>query len=334
MTPSARKNRLRIGAVALLLAVLAGSCGGNSADFAGGGTGGTGISTGAITAFGSVVVNGVHFRTDGAVAPGFKTKKLFNGANATGLADQEVFAVGMVVTVRHGAADNNASEIAYRNNVMGPVAAVVPGTDNIVEVLGQTIVIDNAVIFSALKRNDIVEVSGFADASGRIVAASVLPAAPPANEFELKGYVSSVSGAAFRLGALPGGAGATVGISYDAAAIADLPGGPADGMYVHVVTGDREPAGGILAAARVERIASRTEFPEGAAVELGGLVTAPWSGSADDLTFAVEGKTVRWNAETAFEGGTAADLVLPDRKVRVQGTEIGGVLSAVRISFL
>jgi hypothetical protein len=334
MTPSAPTNRLRIWALALLLAVLAGSCGGNTVDFAGGGTGGTGISSGAITAFGSVVVNGVHFRTDGAVAPGFKTKKLFNGANATGLADQEVFSVGMVVTVRHGAEDNNASEIDYRNNVVGPVAAVVSGTDNVIEVLGQTVVIDNAVIFSALKRNDLVEVSGFADASGRIVATSVLPAAPPANEFELKGYVSGASVAAFRLGALPGGAGATVGISYDTAAISGLPGGPADGMYVHVVTGDREPDAGVLAAARIERIASRTEFPEGAAVELGGLVTAPWSGAADDPTVGVEGKTVRWDAATVFEGGTAADLQVSDPKVQVQGTETGGVVYAARIVFL
>jgi len=51
-------------------------------------TGGTGISTGAVSGYGSVVVNNVHFRTDDEVAPGFHTKKMSNGADKSGRMDQ------------------------------------------------------------------------------------------------------------------------------------------------------------------------------------------------------------------------------------------------------
>lgn len=332
MMRSARTLRLRTGAVALSLAVLAISCGSGS-DYAGGGTGGTGISTGTITAFGSVVVNGVHFRTDGAVAPGFRTKKLFNGADHSSRADREVFAVGMVVTVRHGAADNDASEIDYRNNVTGPVSEIVSGTDNVVYVLGQTVVVDNAAAFAALKRNDVVEISGFADNVGRIVATSIFPSLPPNNEFQASGYVSGLSAAnaEFRLGPLPGGAGSTVAVSYDAAAISTLAAGLADGMYVQVVTTDREPVNGVIAAARIARISARTEFPDGTAVDLEGLITTPWGGAPGELSFAVEGKRVQWDATTAFDGGTADDLRSGNRNVRVHGTETSGTVSAARV---
>jgi len=55
--------------------------------------------------------NNVHFRTDDEVAPGFHTKKMSNGADKSGRMDNVVFAVGMVVTVRHGKDDNNAQVI-------------------------------------------------------------------------------------------------------------------------------------------------------------------------------------------------------------------------------
>lgn len=331
MTPSGRPPRLRAGVLALSLAFLAFSCGSGS-DYAGGGTGGTGISTGSITAFGSVVVNGVHFRTDDDVAPGFKTKKLFNGADNTINADNVVFAVGMVVTVWHGTADINARQIEYRDNLRGPIDRIVPGADNVIEVLGQTIVVENAKIFASLSSNDVVEVSGFSDNAGRIRAAYILPTAPPmpppAREFEVNGFVSGSSSSGFRLGPLPDGSGNTVTVAY-------APGGPANGTYVQVITTDSKPVGGAITATRVEKVAARTEFPEGAAVELEGLVTKPWTGSGNDLSFDVEGKRVVWKtANTVFVGGAPDDARQPNRKVKVQGTETGGILSAARIEFL
>ena len=170
-----------------MLAFLSLSCGIGGTDFAGGGTGGTGISTGVVSGFGSVVVNGVHFRTDNNVAPGFRTEKKINGADKSLERDKDVFAEGMVVTVRHGAGDNNAQVIEYRDNLRGPIAVIASGADNIIEVLGQTVVVENAAIFASLKQNDIVEVSGFVDNAGRIRAAYILPVLPLSRSSKSKG---------------------------------------------------------------------------------------------------------------------------------------------------
>jgi Domain of unknown function (DUF5666) len=333
---NAMMRSIRVLAGVLLLAAVTFSfstCGGiGGSDFAGGGTGGTGISTGSVTGFGSVVMNGVHFRTDSDVAPKFKTKKLVNGSDRSGQPDREVFAEGMVVTVRHGSGDNNASMIEYRDNLLGPIAGKVSGMNNIIEVLGQTIVVDNASTFASIHQKDVVEVSGFADNAGRILATLVLPLSPSVNEFEVKGFVSGASSTGFRLGPLPDGSGVTVSVYYGAAVVSGLPGGPADGMFVQVTTA-KEPAGGVITATRIVRLAARTEFPDNALVDLEGLVTTPWSGQGNDLSFAVEGKRVRWEAGTEFGGGTRDKLRQTNLKVQVHGTENGGVLSAARIAF-
>jgi len=333
MIPAKRIRRLRIRILMLLPTFLSLSCG--STDFAGGGTGGTGISTGAVSGYGSVVVNNVHFRTDDEVAPGFHTKKMSNGTDKSGRMDNVVFAVGMVVTVRHGKDDNIAQVIEYRDNLSGPIAAKTSGVDNVIVILGHTIVVENAAFFDSLKVNDVVEVSGFVDNSVRIRGDFVSPASPPANGFEVKGFVSALSGNSFQLGPLPGDSGATVAVSYSSAAISGLPGGPEKGMYVQVSTGDRAPVGGVITATEIVKLTARTEFPDGAPVDLEGLVTAPWSGSVNDLSFAVEGKGVRWNDTTEFAGGggTQEDTRQTDRRVQVQGTETGGILSADRIVF-
>lgn len=339
MRPVSRSIRALAGALLLAaVTVYLSTCGGiGGSEFSGGGTGGTGISTAAISGFGSVVMNGVHYRTDDNVAPGFKTKKVLNGKDNSGRPDSDVFAVGMIVTVRHGVADNSALEIEYRDNLQGPVAKKIPGADNVLEILGQSVVVENAAIFDSLKQNDVVEVSGYADNAGRIRASRISslppPLPPPAQEFELKGFVSGSSLTGFRLGPLPGGSGMTVAVTYDAAAISGLSGGLDNGIFVQVTTADAAPVAGSITAVRIERLASRTEFPEGTPVDLEGLVTAPWDGSVNDLSFDVEGKRVRWEAGTEFGGGTRDDLRQTNLKVQVHGVENGGVLSAARIVF-
>jgi hypothetical protein len=246
--------------------------------------------------------------------------------------DNNIFGVGMVVTVRHGTGDNNAQVIEYRDNLRGPIAVIASGSDNIIEILGLSVVVDDAEIFASLRQDDIVEVSGFADNAGRIRAAFIFsvppPLPPPVQEFEVKGFVSGSSSTGFRLGPLPDGSGTTVMVSYP-------PGGPANGTYVQVVTTDQAPVGGAITATRIETLAARTDFPENAAADLEGLVTTPWTGSVNDLSFAVEGKRVQWNETTEFVGGggTEEDTRQSNRRVLVQGSETGGFLSAARIIF-
>ena len=326
MNPAGRIRWLRAWVPLLLLAFLSLSCGTGGTDFAGGGTGGTGISTGAVSGFGSVVVNGVHFRTDNA-------KKLLNGKeDNSGRTDNVVFAVGMIVTVQHGTADNDARVIEYRDNLSGPIAAMASGVDNVIVILGHTIVVENAALFGSLKENDVVEVSGFADNTGRIRADFVSLASRPANSFEVKGFVSGVSGNSFQLGPLPGDSAATVAVSYDSEAISVLPGGPEKGMYVQVSTGNRAPVGGVITATEIVKLTARTEFPDGASVDLEGLVTSPPIGSGKVLSFAVEGKLIRTDDATDFTGHSPAEIQ-PNTRLLVQGIENGGVLSAVNIIF-
>jgi hypothetical protein len=309
------------------------TCGGTGSDLAGGGTGGTGISTGSITGFGSVVMNGVHFLTDNEVAPGFVTMKMFMGMDNSSMMDRDLFRVGMVVTIRHAPTDNNALEIEYRDNLKGPIAAKNSGTDNTVTILGHTVVVDNAALFGSLNPNDVLEVSGFVDSAGRIRATyiAMVPCSMmmcPVSEFEVKGYVSGLSSSGFRLGLLPGGTGTTVTVSFAPAVGAGL----ADGMYVQVVTTDPQPVSGGITATRIDKLSPRTDFPEKAMVNLEGLVTASPSGSGNVLSFAVEGKRVQTDNNTQFAGGTAPNIQ-PDVRLQVQGTENGGVLSAGNIIF-
>ena len=336
MSPMGKTARLLIGVLLLMLASFTFStCGGSATDLAGGGVSGTGVSTGAITGFGSVVCNGVHYLTDSNVAPGFVTMKTFMGMDNSSMMDRDLFRVGMVVTIHHGPNDNNAQQIEYQNNLQGRIAARNSGAENTVTILGQTIVVDDAALFASLFLNEIVEVSGFVDSAGRIrasyiamVPCSMMMGMCTASEFEVKGYVSGLSSSGFRLGMLPGGTGTTMAVSFAPAAGAGL----ADGMYVQVVTADPQPVSGGISATQINKLIPRTVFPEKAVADLEGLVTASPSGSGSALSFAVEGKRVQTDGVTQYVGGTAANLQ-PDVRVQVQGTESGGVLSAGKIIF-
>jgi Domain of unknown function (DUF5666) len=336
MNPMRRTSRLLIGLLLLTLASFTFStCGETGIDLAGGGSSGTGVSTGSITGFGSVIMNGVHFLTDSEVAPGFVTMKTFMGMDNSSMMDRDLFRVGMVVIIHHGPNDNNATQIEYQANLQGPIAAKNSGAENTVTILGQTVVVGDPAIFASLDLNEIAEVSGFVDSAGRIrasyiaiVPCSMMMGMCTASEFEVKGYVSGLSSSGFRLGPLPGGTGTTVAVSFSPAVGAGL----ADGMYVQVVTTDPQPVSGSISATRIEQLSPRTVFPEKAMADLEGLVTAAPSGSGNALSFTVEGKRVQTDGVTQYVGGTAANIQ-PDVRLQVQGTENIGVLSAAKIIF-
>jgi len=337
MSPKGQTARLLVGFLLLTLASITFStCGGTGGvDLAGGGVSGTGVSTGSITGFGSVVMNGVHYLTDSNVSPGFVTMKTFMGMDNSSMMDRDLFHVGMVVTIHHGPNDNNAQQIEYQNNLQGRIAAKNSGAENTVTILGQTIVVGDAAVFASLKLNEIAEVSGFVDSAGRIrasyianVPCSMMMGMCTASEFEVKGFVSGLSSSGFRLGLLPGGIGTTVTVSYPQAMGAGL----GNSMYVQIVTTDPEPVSGVITATRILQLSPRTVFPEKAMADLEGLVTAPPSGSGNVLSFAVEGKRVQTDGATQYVGGTAANIQ-HDVRLQVQGTENGGVLSAGKIIF-
>jgi len=337
MIPAVRIRRVRIRIPLLLLTFLSLSCGTGGSDFAGGGTGGTGISTGSISGFGSVVVNGVHYRTDDDVSPGFRTKKMARGQDRSGARDRDLFRVGMVVTVLHSSGDNNATEIDYAPNLVGPIARKDSVPDLALQVLGHSVLLDNAALFASLAQGNVVEISGYVDNSGRIRATFVeaMPPAPMAGEtFEIYGFISDPrpSDGTFEIGPLPDGSGITVAVSYTPGAVREIPSGPANGMYVQVVTRDTQPGSGGIRADTVTPFVPRTVFPEGATVDLDGLVTRVDRRSGNILSFELEGKAVQTDGATVFLDGTGTDIQ-PNARVQVRGTEAGGVLSAVKIIF-
>ena len=331
MSPMRRTARLLIGVLILTLASFTFStCGGTGSDLAGGGTGGTGISTGSITGFGSVVMNGVHFITDN------NTKKIFMGMDNSSMMDNVLFRVGMVVIIHHGPNDNNAKQIEYRDNLQGRIADKNSGAENTVTILGQTVVVGDAAIFAKLNLNEIAEVSGFVDSAGRIrasyiamVPCSMMMGMCSASEFEVMGYVSGLSSPRFRLGPLPDGTGTTVTVSY----AQGMDTGLDNGMYVQVVTKDTQPVSGVITATGIQKLTPRTEFPDKAMADLEGLVTESPSGSGNVFSFAVEGKRIQTDGNTQFPVGTTVAEIRSDVRLQVQGTENGGVLSAGKIIF-
>jgi hypothetical protein len=339
MIPVRRSIRALAGVLLLASVTFSlSTCGGiGGSEFSGGGTGGTGISTGSIAGFGSVVMNGVHYRTDDEVSPGFRTKKIARGMDRSSARDRELFRVGMVVTLRHSPGDNNAVEIDYAPNLVGPVTAMDSVPDLVLQVLGHTVVLDNAALFASLTQGSVVEVSGFVDASGRIRAMFVEamhPAPLPGERFEIRGFISGArpSDGTFEIGPLPDGSGNTVAVSYAPGAVRGLPAGPTNGMYVQVVTRDTQPGSGGIRANTITPLVPRTVFPEGATVDLDGLVTRVGIRSGDILSFELEGKAVRADSATVFLGGTGTDIQ-SNARVQVRGTEAGGVFSAINIIF-
>lgn len=304
----------------LLLGVQLAGCGGG-----GGGRGGAPagtaavVSTGVVTGFGSVYVNGVRFDTTGAS---------FTVDDSPG--SQGDLAVGDVVTVRGRINDDGrsgtATSVAGQDAVEGPVTAIdaVGGT---LVVAGQTVLVDADTSFddnipgaslAGLVAGDFVEVAGFLDASGA-VRATRIEKKPAGSTVEVNGTISDLDTGTsrFRINGLD--------ISYAAAVLSDFDGAaPANGDLVEA-KGTTFVAG-VLQATRVEKKSAQAG-DNGARQEIEGLITR--FASATD--FDVAGQPVTTSASTVYENGTAADLGV-NLKVEVEGTVAAGVLVARKVS--
>lgn len=320
--------RNTIMTVWVLLAVAScGSDGGGSV--AGGGTGGTGISSGTVTGFGSVFVNGVEFSTTTSSVT----------VNGTAGPDESTdphrgLKVGMVVKVDGEFDDNGttgtATRITYKSNFEGPVGSISAGaTTRQAVVLGQTVILDvnqthfeNAT-FDTLAVGNVIEVSGLLDNTGRIRATFVKKKADsynPGTEIEVEGTIQNLNSGAmtFQINAL----------TVDYSLATELPsGGLANDQFVEV-NGTSSDNGVTLTATEVEIEDDTLGVMDTGKVEMEGFVTDKTSPSQ----FKVGTQEVRTTASTVFEDGTANNIV-PGRKVEVEGSLAGGVLTATKVSF-
>lgn len=322
--------RLRVAGLLVVAAGLA-ACGGGGGSIDDGGGGPTGaidggglrVVSGPINGFGSVIVNGVHYDTAAA-------EIIVDGQPATE-ADLEV---GQVVVV--SATDDNGSlsaeRVVYDENVEGPIESIDLSGSTLV-VLGQTVVVNGGTSFDddvpgraieGLAAGDFIEVSGYVDSSGRIVATRI-ELEDGSDDLEVTGLVSNLDAAAFTFEIND------LVVDYSQATLEDFDGGAISEGDLVEAEGDQLGGNGELIALRVERKGGvfDDDLDDDAEVEIEGLVTR--FVSATD--FDVSGVPVTTTSGTEFENGTAADLAL-DVLVEVEGAfDANGVLVADEVDF-
>jgi len=264
---------------------------------------------GAITGFGSIIVNGAHYSLDAATVR-------IDGA----LAAEADLALGQVATIRgtRGAsADRAAAEtVTVTSNVQGPVTAVDVAAHNF-SVLGQTVRASADTVFdlggrapavSSLIGGEPVRVSGFVAADGSIEAARIEERAANV-ELRVTGKVERLSrpAARFEINSLT--------VSYSSAAVIEgFPTGePGEGDEV-VVTGRAVTANGMLLADTLERLPDEAALRAGDEFEVEGLITR----FVSPQDFDVAGVAVTTTAGTQYEHGSPSSLTL-DLKVHVSG---------------
>ncbi len=181
----------------LMMLLACSGSGGGSDLLAGGGIGGTGISIGEISGFGSVIVNDVDFDTQ-------KTQVVVNGqaAGAGNEAVRKELALGMVVRVEGRFSGNDtgkADRIVFTENLNGPVT-MIELLDSVVKkivILGQNVIVDDRTQFKdtdfdSLSVGDVLRISGWPDETGIIQATYVAKTIPADGEAAVKGMVTEV----------------------------------------------------------------------------------------------------------------------------------------------
>ena len=309
-----KRNILKFGLPASL-ALIVTACGGSGDDIAG--IGGSGfVSSGSVSGFGSVYVNGDKFET---------TSSTFDVDDAS--ATQNSLREGMVVQV-YGSinADGTgiATRILYDNDIEGPITSLTQNadlTEITFSVMGTTVVASSTdtvfegTTFDTLADNNVIEVSGYYDDNGELQAtyiefkATTFNAAEPV---EIKGVIKNLSGTSFMINA--------VNVDASAANLSDLPDGLANGEYVEV-KGLYDTTSNTIAASEVE--AEDNEIGDANRASVEGYVTRFVSLS----DFDINGYPV--NAGTAtFNPVQLANRLALGAKIEAEGSVSNGVLSA------
>jgi hypothetical protein len=329
----------RIVGACLAGAFLLAGCGGGGADSSptagingggapvnnnGGGGGGTttaAFAKGAITAVatGSLTVNGTAIATTGAAVSIDGT----TGA-ATDLKVGQVVAMQGTVST---AGAVTATSLSVNNELEGPVTANSINLANLTfEVLGLTVYINGSTVFdnsslpngfASLASNDIVEVSGFWNTVGNLVATRIEKRTGAASPFEVNGAITNLNTAAstFSLGSLV--------VSYGSAVITN--GSVAPNACVEVK--GTQFAGSQLVATSVEIKSCALGGTSTSKGEVEGLITTFVSAS----DFSIGAQRVLTTASTNLVTNGANVLAL-NVKVEAEGSfDASGNLVATKV---
>jgi hypothetical protein len=316
------------------------SCSSGGSDVAGiGGSGITSpsgyVSSGAITGFSSVLVNGTAFDTS--------SSSFDVDGNPDGV--ESDLAIGMRVKV-YGAINadgvsGTAESIIYDDELQGPVSALTPpdtdGVHRAFDVFGTTVLVNStttnfdvsdeitiveAFDFNSIADKDHVEISGYYDSTGMLVATRVelvSQAFNPGNDIiEIKGTITGLSNTTFSLDTFPG-----LTIDAASAALEDLPNDQlSDNIFVEVKGKCTDATCTTVVASLVE--AESDDISSDDEVEIEGIITD----YVDDSNFRVNGLPI--DAATAVREPLSLTLE-NDTLVEVEGMFIDGVLIATDI---
>ncbi|NNU43961.1 DUF5666 domain-containing protein [Ramlibacter montanisoli] len=289
------------------------ACGGGGGGNASVDTGGTGsFSTGRISGFGSVIVNGVRFEDNAA--------RLADDDDEVKVLVRDDLKLGMVVTVQAGPItagsgdvlpSATATAISVESQIKGPVETKT-APDTLV-VFGQTVKVDAATVFdgtsfAAIAVGNVLEVHGFAGAGGVVTASRIELENPATSEFKVRGFISGLAGTTFQIGAAT--------FNFATTPPAELRVTPANGLFVRVRTQAIRNGSGQWV---VKRIDARRAFEDRNEAEVEGILVQ--SGS----TFSVNGITIN---TTRLPAGTVMPV---GQHVEVEGSLINGVLFARKI---
>jgi len=272
-------------------------------------------AVGPITAFGSIILGGVEYATSGAQIriedqPGAESQ----------------LRVGQIVTIRGTVnADGTtgaATDVSFAADLQGPVTQV-DLVNSTFTVLGQIVHVTDATVFddsvqpadlSGLQAGSVVQVSGFANAAGDLVASRVDTSAAGAG-LQVKGTVQSLDTTAhtFRINSLT--------VDYSGV----MPTGTLANASVVIVRGSSFTTTGALVAGRVQVLGGSGAAPSDRG-QLEGLVTS-FVSNAD---FVVGGQRVLTDGSTNFVLNGATLGV--NARVEVRGTfNASGALVASKV---
>jgi len=307
---------------ALCLLIGLGACGGgDNTQLVEGGIGGTGISVGSITGFGSIYQNGIRY--DVSQANFYRDGQPVN--------DETAFRIGEVVTITGNRSANTlaqgqAERVEFNTTLQGVITQA--PSSNTLNILQQAVRINGRTVLhgiqqlNELQTGQVVTLSGERDANGTINATSL---SLQANQFLsgssthiVQGFVSDHHNVqqTFQLGKLT--------IDYSRVSLAQALN---KGDYVRVYS-QRPLRQNTLLADRIRLQQATPNFATGTEVELEGFITR----FIRSDRFNVSGQAVQTNSHTEYEHGTAADLQL-NAAVEVEGKiDANGVLQAEEIA--
>jgi Domain of unknown function (DUF5666) len=324
----ARSSALLASLVAALTLTACGGGGGGGGSA--GGSGGTGATTssfsqGAITGFGSIIVNGVRHDDSSASVTDDD-----DDDNPTRSKDD--LKLGMVVSVSgtSGTDTGTASAIAFGSELKGPVQTITgtvsSGTRTLI-ILGQTVIVGTRTVFDPvslpggfadIKKDDVLEVHGHLDPAANKLTATRINRENNANKYKITGNVSSLSAVSksFKIGSET--------INYGSIEPGKLRVNLANGITVKVRLDTTPIATGTWTAIRIKP--AKKALEDKAKAEIEGVIDIDAFTSA--TKFSINGIPVD-ASNASFPKGTAS--IVPGARVEAKGRLVNGTLVATQV---